>query len=314
MTARPEQPSWAQLGAMAAATAGWLLLARYALPVGASLAPVALQKAISWSTFRALAQVVTLGAGLGLWAALAGGLRRLDLRPPSARQWGSVLMAWPVVWVGATAIGLAVAMPTLMEELATRGPGASRQNAGAFGRELTGSSLGEVLLTGVVLAATSEELLFRGALWSTTQALLGRLVGHPEVNDELGPTAGQRAQAWLLRGWGATLVAGLVFGAMHNDVPGGVGIVRVVSTTCLGLASGAVRTLTGSLLASVALHALHNTLSVAHTRGYFAGQGNLYGVPYAVLAGAVLGGIGLVALRAAARRQTTGGAEPPAGA
>jgi membrane protease YdiL (CAAX protease family) len=215
----------------------------------------------------------------------------------------STALASPLVWTSSALIALAVALPTLMEELRTRGPGASRQNAGAFAAELTDSSLLAALLTGVVLAAVSEELLFRGAVWSALDALLARTPGAPVVHEELGPSTSQRVQAWLVRGWGATLGSGLLFGLMHADMPGGVGIVRVVSTTCLGLAAGAVRTLSGSLAAAVLLHLLHNTFSLGVSRRWFLGLGPVvYGVPALLLLGAVLGGCGLGALAWLARR------------
>jgi membrane protease YdiL (CAAX protease family) len=283
------------LAALAAA-ALWLALARYLLPLGARYAPVALQKAISWSTFRALAQLAVLLLGLGAWALLApGGARGLWGPAPSGRALARAALASPLVWVSSALIALAVALPTLMEELRTRGPGASRQNAGAFAAELTGSSLPLALLTGVVLAALSEELLFRGALWGALDALFRRTPGMPAIHEELGPTTGQRLQAWWVGGWGATVGAGVVFGLMHADMPGGVGIVRVVSTTCLGLAAGAVRTLTGSLAAAVLLHLLHNTFSLGVSRGWFAGLGpSLYGVPAALLGAALLGALFLL--------------------
>jgi len=292
-------------GALAAAAALlWLLLAQYLLPVCAKFAPLALQKSMSWSSFRALCQALTVGLGLGLWALLVpGGPRRLLGRPPSGRSLLAVALASPLVWSLAVLVALAVAMPTLMEELRTRGPGASRQNAGAFGAELTGSSTLAVLLTGSLLAPLSEELIFRGALWTAVHSFLQRHIGPPLVVPELGPTPAQRAQAWLLRGWGATAVAAVVFGLMHADTPGGVGIVRVVSTLCLGLAAGAVRTLSGSLAAAMLLHSLHNTVSLGQSRGWFAPLGpGFYGVPVVMMVAAALGACGLGVLLFQARR------------
>ncbi len=286
-----------------AAAGLWLLLARYLLPLASGWAPPWVQRAVSWSTFRALAQGAGLGLGLGLWAALApGGVGRLLGARPGGRSLLASALSAPLVWVGSTALALAIALPTLMEELRTRGPGASRQNAGALAAELTGSSLPMALLTGVVLAALAEELVFRGAVWSALQAALELLLGPLDVQEELGPTAWQRVQGWLLRGWGATLGAGLLFGGMHADMPGGVGLVRVVATTCLGLAAGAARTVSGSLGAAVVLHLLHNTFSLAASRGWFAGLGpSVYGVPLPMLGGAAQGGAGMVVLAVVGR-------------
>ena len=92
--------------------------------------------------------------------------------------------ASPVVWTGAVWLGLTIALPTLMEELRTRGPGASRQNAGALATELTSAPVPALLVAGVVLAALAEESLFRGAIWSTVQGFVGRVVAAPADGDD----------------------------------------------------------------------------------------------------------------------------------
>jgi hypothetical protein len=49
-------------------------------------------------------------------------------------------------------------------------------------------------------------------------------------------------------------------------MPGGMGIVRVISAGGLGLACGVVRQATGSTLAAIALHCVFNVLSLATAR------------------------------------------------
>lgn len=294
----PPQKPWKQVLTALGVTSIWLMLARYGLPFGAKYAPKALQMAVSWSTFRALTQFTILMLGIGLWRLLVpGGFSQLLGHPPSGRSALRVALVAPLIWSSIAWIALTIALPTLMEELRLRGPGASRQNAGAFAAELTSSSLSGALLWGVVLAALSEEFLFRGALWNLLNSLFNRLPGSPTIQEELGPTVVQRLQAGWVQGWGATLGAGLIFGLMHADMPGGVGIVRVVSTTCLGLAAGAVRTLSGSLAAAVLLHMIHNTISLGVSRGWFVKVGpTLYGVPAMILAASLLGTIALLTL------------------
>lgn len=64
-------------------------------------------------------------------------------------------------------IALQIALPTLLEELKTRGANASQQNAGQFGRALTQAPILTTLVWGAVLGALGEELFFRGLLWTT---------------------------------------------------------------------------------------------------------------------------------------------------
>jgi membrane protease YdiL (CAAX protease family) len=104
---------------------------------------------------------------------------------------------------------------------------------------------------GVVLAAITEELMFRGALFGAVE----------EAARGLGRMSGPLA----------VVVCAAAFGAMHADMKGSVGIVRVVSTTCLGLACGTARWLSGTVLVSMLLHFAYNTISLGIGRGWFRG-------------------------------------------
>ncbi len=311
LTPYPEAPdsaapasTWPRLAVMTVVASGWAFLAVRSLSLTARLAPMSLQKAVTWTTFRSLNQLAVLAVGLTAWLALVpSGRQRLGLRTPSWRGLGMTVLAVPVTWAAAAWVAIAVAMPILMEELRTRGLGASRQNAGPLATELTGASLPALLLAGVVLAALAEETLFRGAIWGTFDALARRLVRAPARGDDALPGSGDGVRRFVRGGGVATVLAAVVFGAMHADVPGGVGIVRIVSTTCLGLAAGSVRALTRSLWPAVLLHALHNTLSLAQSRGWFAGLGDsVYGVPPVVIATALAGLAALVVLARRPRR------------
>ena len=297
-----------QLARLAVIVLLWLLVAGYLLPVAARFAPRSLQKAISFQTFRAGAQILTLALGLlACFAALRAPRDALALRAPSRLALASTALLAPAVTVVSTLIAIRVALPKLMQELAERGAGASRKDAGAFGRELTEAPLLLTLISGALLAAVSEETLFRGALWSLMDGLLGPLSPGPAAEGEppwetlparLLRKARRGAATLLFGGGGATLVAAAIFGFMHRDLPGAVGIVRIVSTTCLGLASGVVRWRTRSILACVALHAAHNVLSLGNGRGWFRGAlGSVEGVPVALLLLAAAGAALLLALR-----------------
>jgi membrane protease YdiL (CAAX protease family) len=248
--------------------------------------------------------VVGLGVALLLLKKRGEGLG-FERRPGWAAVVSSCLST-PIVFVISSAIAIQIALPTLMEELQTRGAHASQQNAGEFGRALTQAPIWTTLLWGPVLAGVGEELFFRGLLWSAITDVTRRWI---PARDEGAPRSpGSRAMELFLSGGVATVLCAALFGAMHGDVPGGVGIMRVASTTCLGLALGVVRQATGSVAACIALHALYDTLALGVGRRWFAAGDRpvLDGIPNAVL-GLAVGcavAIGLVAfVRALAERR-----------
>ncbi len=283
-------------GRLAAVTALWLLLAGELDRLGDAVVPDAWKRHVALQTFLMACQVTAAAAGLGL---SFGFLRRpraaLALRVPSLRSLLGAALVAPAVFVAATAVAIQVALPTLLAEAETRGPHASRENAGAFGRALSGSPLLPTLLWSVVLAAVTEELLFRGALFSLLERIFGRVAAR---------AGGQRGV-----GLAAAVGAAVVFALMHHDVPGGVGLVRVVSTLCLGLACGVARQAAGSVALPIAIHLVHNTLAVGQSRGWFAGDARplFETVPLASsilgLAAAGLAGLGVVAVTAAVARR-----------
>jgi membrane protease YdiL (CAAX protease family) len=255
----PPAPSPALDLRLAAVTLVWLALARWLERAGAYLIPDAWKRHVELQTFLIGCQVATAAAGLGLAFALLARDRAaaaLGLAPPPrARDVAAAALLAPALFVAASAVALRVALPVLIAEATARGPQVSRENAGAFGRTLTGAPLLPTLVWGVVLAALTEELLFRGALYALIERLAGRLVPH-------------RVAALV-----AVTGAAIVFALLHGDLAGGVGIVRVVSTLCLGLACGTARYVTGSVVPAVALHLVHNTVAVGQARHWFAGDG-----------------------------------------
>lgn len=275
----------------------WLVLARYLDRVAAAALPDALKAKIRFQSFLMICQGTVFVAGLSLsWLLLARPRRALALVLPSARSLAATVLLAPASFVVATAVAIEVALPTLMAEAQARGPGVSRENAGAFGRTLEQGSLLPTLLWGVVLAAVTEEVLFRGALWAAVDRAVALVVGPGAA---VGPIGTLRR---TLPGFLATLVAGLVFSALHGDLRGGVGVVRLVSTLCLGLACGGARHLTGSVVAPIALHLVHNTLALGQARRWFASSSppllETLPIPDMVLGLAAAGTMGVLLLGA----------------
>jgi len=123
------------------------------------------------------------------------------------------------------------------------------------------------------------------------------------------------ARLWLLTGGVATIACAAIFSWLHADEPGGAGIVRVVSTACLGLACGIARQHTASILPGALLHAMFNFLALAQLRRWVVLESfpRHYTVPTlltAVAAGCALalGSYGLALWLRAAR---TAGHAPP---
>lgn len=295
---------WSEVVRRAIAIALWLGLFLGVVRLGTALVPDETKRKISYQSFMLACQILTLVVGLGATLLLLRE-RRAGLGFQRFPRWTaglSTVASVPLVFVASSYVALQIALPTLLEELRTRGAGASQQNAGEFGRTLTQAPLVTTLVWGAVLGALGEELFFRGLLWSTITDLTRRLLPAPAATtdaDEAAvappPSLGQRALSILLTGGIATLVSAALFGWMHKDLPGGVGIVRVVSTTCLGFASGIVRHATGGVIACFALHALYNTVVIGAGRRWFSSTEKpvLEGIPNPLVLAA---GLGLVAI------------------
>ena len=323
----PETASSAPRGEIvrrAIAIAVWLALFLGLVPLGNRVVPDETKAHVSLQTFLMTCQILTLVLGVSVTLLVLKrrreGLGLSNLPRPHAIA--SAVFSVPFVFVASSWIALQIALPTLMEELRTRGANASQQNAGEFGRALTQAPLVTTLIWGALLGALGEELFFRGLLWTTLTDLTKRLLPSIEASTSGAPPSasgataiaasprsfGRRALEILLEGGLATIACALLFGWMHKDLPGGVGIVRVVSTTCLGLASGMVRHATRGVLACICLHAVYNTLVIGAGRKWFASREEpvLMGVPNALLLAAIVGlvVIGIVAFaRALAARR-----------
>lgn len=318
----PAAPSPTETFKLATITLVWLALAKWLDRLGAAAIPDAWKRHVQLQTFLMACQVTATVVGLGLaFAILAQPREALALLPARARHLATAALVTPAVFVGAAGLALQIALPMLLAELRDRGPHASRENAGAFGRALGGGALLPTLLWGVVLAAVTEELLFRGALFSLLeragQHVRGRgrgpdaepPGGAPSPGEVTTAGAAPRPRAWPAALF-ATVGAALIFALLHGDLQGGVGVVRVLSTFFLGLACGAARYGAGSVAAPVVVHLVHNTLALGQARGWFAPSSpplfEALPLPDSVLglaAGGLVGAIGLAMGAAASRRR-----------
>jgi sodium transport system permease protein len=170
-----------------------------------------------------LSQAMFVGFAFGAMGFFGAPLRRMRLSPPR-----------PTDLLLGVGIGLCTPFPatvlfTLQEHLF---PG-TLQFAQTFSEAM--APLHDSLFMGLLLVALlpglCEELLFRGTL-------LGLL-------DKSLPPAPR------------VVVVALLFGAMHLSV------VRMLPTTLVGLAAGAVALRSGSVWVAVALHVTHNAVSVS---------------------------------------------------
>jgi membrane protease YdiL (CAAX protease family) len=250
----------------------WWLLANH----GVRLLPIDLARALSLQSYLSAVNVVTTVFGLTLSALLLEKpWQRLGLTLPRPGPIVAIVLSTPAVYVATSYAAVAIALPTLLSELRSQGVEAVRQSTGEFGNQVRESPAALALLWGALIAPVAEELWFRGALWelfaaprfwqtpaAAAPAALPEGVVTPSPLLELVARVG----SWLRQGGIATLLSAAVFTAFHADMPGGMGIVRVVSAAGLGLACGVARQATGSTLAAIALHCMFNLLSLATAR------------------------------------------------
>jgi membrane protease YdiL (CAAX protease family) len=207
----------------------------------------------------------------------------------------------PFTYLLAHSLGMYFAYDTLISELATRGARAVQQQTGELGRSAARDTLWTIVPFTLIVAPIGEELLFRGGVYGAVQTLFDRFERRPAKPDpgpssDLGPDSLQiaglpqkrggptvltKVSDWIVHGGGAALVSGALFGALHADTPGGLGIVRGVSATALGIACGLARTTTGGLAAAIALHAGYNFIALGTMRGWLVSVDypTKYGVP-----------------------------------
>lgn len=285
----------------------YFTLARY----GVYLLPSSIARQTTLPMYLAGVQLVSIALGISI-VTLASRTR------PSVRQillpfpWHSAspstitrLSLWalllaPLTYLCAHALGMYFAYDTLIYELATRGARAVQQQTGELGRSAAQDTLWTIVPFTLVLAPLGEELLFRGGVYGAVQVAFDRFRQAPmeeekardESPDSLqiaglrrkkktGASLSERLSGWIVRGGGAALVSGAVFGALHADTSGGLGIVRVVSATTLGMACGLARMTSGGLATSIALHVGYNFIALGTMRGWLVTMDypTKYGIP-----------------------------------
>jgi membrane protease YdiL (CAAX protease family) len=212
------------------------------------------------------------------------GAESLALR---ATLWALLLA--PLTYLCAHTLGMFLAYDTLIAELASRGVRAVQQQTGELGRSATQDTLLSIVPFTLVIAPLGEELLFRGAVFGALQALFNRFAlpedgpatkfQHEEPSPESlqiaglptrksGPSLTQRVSLWVAKGGGAALVSGGIFGLLHADTDGGLGIVRLTAALVLGVVLGLARARSGALFAPLALHIGYNFLALGTMRGW----------------------------------------------
>ena len=283
---------------LAGIAALWLLTGHLLPDVLWRVLPGVVTDALSLPAYGLICQVVTTFFGLAASRlALTRPGEALGAKKPAGWHLALVGILAPAVFVLASFIALEIAEPYLLAELAREGAGASRRNAGAFGKAVTQAPLLVTLVWGAILAAIAEELAFRGALFGAIEKCTLAVIARGE---EAPP--GERRATWGA-GVLAVVVTAAAFGAMHADMKGSVGIVRVASSTCLGLACGSARLATSTVFVPMALHFVYNGISLGLGRGLFRSDSDpiLLVVPNRLLLIAVLGIFAVIAIGAARR-------------
>ena len=279
----------------------WLLTARVLPDLLWRALPDVVLDSLSLPAYSMVCQVATTLVGLGTArVVLVRPAKALGANRPSAWDVAFAAMLAPAIFVLASLIALKIAEPYLVAELAREGPGASRRNAGAFGRAVTEAPLLVTLAWGTVLAAIAEELAFRGALFGAIETTALALFARSDA-----PSGRKRAE--FLSGILAGVLTAAAFGAMHADMKGSVGIVRVASATCLGLACGSARLLANTVFVPMMLHFGYNGVSLGLGRDIFRGDSDpLLSVVPNLLLGLAATGVFLVIAISAARRASRG--------
>jgi membrane protease YdiL (CAAX protease family) len=248
------------------------LLSRY----GVFLLPRAVARELTLEAYLAVVQVVTLCIGYTLsFVLLHDPWDDLALRRPRLRAFAYALALTPAAFVVATGAAFQIAKPTLLAELLRGGMQEVQKNTGEFGRELTASPAWLAFVWGALVSPIAEEAFFRGAFFTLVKDAFSSFAPRNRAGETLatdlledGPVvrASRAVLSWLRDGGAATLVVAVVFGWLHYDMPGGLGIVRFVSALGLGAACGLSRQWSGSVVPPMLMHVGFNALSLATAR------------------------------------------------
>ena len=294
-------------------SAAWLLLLVGLARYGARLLPTSLARLLTLEQFLTLVQLVALTFGLvASFLLLRQPRNELGLTRASGRSVLLTSLLAPAIYVLASYLAVAIALPTLLDEIRRGGVQLARSQTGEFGRALTHASVWPSVLWAVVVSPIGEEFLFRGVLWSLAQRLVARFSKPPAsealsqrfIKESSVVTLGRKLAGWWRSGGGATLLSGVVFALLHADMPGGQGIIRLVAASCLAFACGSARQATGGLAAPIALHVIFNFLSLATARRWivFAALPKWFMVPTLASLIAAVGLVLTLAIWLATRR------------
>ncbi len=169
--------------------------------------------------------------------------------------------------VATTWVALAVAFPAITRDLERHGA-TVRTHAAPLVRITTEGPLLATLLSSTIIAAIFEETFFRGLLWTSIT----------RVTDKF-----RTVTMWheVLSAIVPLLSCTLIFALLHADTPGGLGVVRVVSATVLGLVCGLWRLFTKSTVPGILIHAINNLVATGRARGWTgtAVKDQIFGVP-----------------------------------
>jgi membrane protease YdiL (CAAX protease family) len=282
-----ERRDWIRLLLISGA---WLAGARLMALYGAPLLPGALARQLTLQSFLSIVMVLATAVGLVLsFALLSKPRRELALVKPGFAAIGMASLWAPIVLALSLYLAFTAALPTLLAEIAAGGRQAAQRNVGAFGRSLVQAHVITTVAFATIITPIGEELIFRGALWSSITRLTNRNVAAPRslapefIKESLLARGLGALLRWMLSGGLATLFTAAVFAWMHADQKGGAGIVRVVQTACLGVALGTARHATGSIVPAIVLHATFNLLTIAKLRGWFVSPGWPKPLPIALL-------------------------------
>jgi membrane protease YdiL (CAAX protease family) len=263
---------WLKLAAIATAwLAGGLSIANHLAPH----LPAAIRQALTVSSYYAAVWVTTTAIGVGLSFALLERPRDdLGLSRPSASAVVLALLIAPAVLALGLYLAWKLALPTITQELAERGKQAVRASVSSANRATRQDDIGTIVVWTVLVTPLAEELIVRGAIWSTITRLTkpwaepgARSLPSTLMQPSIASKAFSGARRGLMSGGLATLLTAGLFAWLHLESAGGAAILALTQTACLGLALGTLRHASGTIVPGIAMHALFNGLTLAMKRG-----------------------------------------------
>ncbi len=269
---------------LAVVTVAWVAAERVLAYRGARYLPDAVAQHLTLQTWLLTVQLLTGALALTALALWVPSPRvAIGLVAPTRRALLDAALWAPIVFSLTTFLAFRAALPTLLEEAMSGGMARARENAGEIARSLTETEVAITVAWGIVVAPLVEELVFRGGLWSSLQRAF-RAAPRPAgeevppsldqsfVEDSVVVRCGRALRDFARSGGAATLVSAVVFAALHADLRGGAGILRVGVAFGLGLATGMARHASGTLVAPILLHVLFNAMSVSGTRRWVVNE------------------------------------------